>query len=88
MTQEIVVVVEEASPDIVVVIEEAPPEIDVTVSETGLVGTSGPIGPKGDPGDPGISGDLMLTDHLDDSTPHPVYDDGPSFLLLYQNAKV
>lgn len=26
--------------------------------------------------------------HVADETPHPVYDDGPSLDLLYQNAKV
>jgi hypothetical protein len=26
--------------------------------------------------------------HVDSLTPHPVYDDGPSLLLLYENAKV
>lgn len=26
--------------------------------------------------------------HIDSLTPHPVYDDGPSLLLLYENAKV
>lgn len=26
--------------------------------------------------------------HLDDPTPHSVYDDGPSLVLLYENAKV
>jgi hypothetical protein len=29
-----------------------------------------------------------ITAHLEDETPHPVYDDGPSLDLLYQNAKV
>jgi len=29
-----------------------------------------------------------LTDHIDSEIPHPVYDDGPSLLLLYENAKV
>lgn len=29
-----------------------------------------------------------LAAHISDPTPHPAYDDGPSFLLLYQNAKV
>lgn len=29
-----------------------------------------------------------LTNHVESSTPHPVYDDGPSLTLLYQNAKV
>lgn len=26
--------------------------------------------------------------HVNSTTPHPVYDDGPSFVLLYENAKV
>lgn len=29
-----------------------------------------------------------LVAHINSLTPHPIYDDGPSFLLLYQNAKV
>ena len=29
-----------------------------------------------------------LAGHVDSPTPHPVYDDGPSLDLLYQNAKV
>lgn len=29
-----------------------------------------------------------LEDHVNSDTPHPVYDDGPSFTLLYENAKV
>jgi hypothetical protein len=29
-----------------------------------------------------------LADHISDPTPHPVYDDGPSLALLYQNKKV
>lgn len=32
--------------------------------------------------------DAAISSHINDSTPHPAYDDGPSFLLLYQNAKV
>lgn len=26
--------------------------------------------------------------HINDDTPHPIYDDGPSLELLYENAKV
>jgi hypothetical protein len=26
--------------------------------------------------------------HIDSPNPHPIYDDGPSLFLLYQNAKV
>lgn len=29
-----------------------------------------------------------LSAHINSLTPHPVYDDGPSLTLLYQNAKV
>lgn len=41
----------------------------------------------------GNSGDdseamLALDDHINAAEPHPVYDDGPSFVLLYENAKV
>lgn len=32
--------------------------------------------------------DAVMASHVNDKTPHPVYDDGPSLLLLYQNAKV
>ena len=34
--------------------------------------------------------DTSLTDHVNSPTPHPAYDspDGPSLVLLYQNAKV
>lgn len=36
-----------------------------------------------------VSSDLDgLQAHIDDPTPHPVYDDGPSLALLYENAKV
>jgi hypothetical protein len=31
---------------------------------------------------------LELQAHIDHLTPHPVYDDGPSLNLLYENAKV
>lgn len=37
------------------------------------------------------SGDQSTIDlqaHIDDETPHPVYDDAPSLALVYQNAKV
>lgn len=32
--------------------------------------------------------DVALAQHIDDPTPHPAYDDGPSLTLLYENAKV
>jgi hypothetical protein len=35
-----------------------------------------------------VAFDEALASHINDQTPHPVYDDGPSLVLLYQNAKV
>lgn len=34
------------------------------------------------------SGSIALQGHINSLLPHPVYDDGPSFTLLYENAKV
>lgn len=31
---------------------------------------------------------LELQDHINSQTPHPVYDDGPSLAIIYENAKV
>lgn len=36
----------------------------------------------------GGSDGAALVAHINSATPHPVYDDGPSLALLYQNAKV
>jgi hypothetical protein len=36
----------------------------------------------------GEGSDTDLQEHVDSDTPHPVYDDGPSLTLLYENAKV
>jgi len=30
----------------------------------------------------------LLDEHINSETPHPVYDEGVSLLLIYQNAKV
>lgn len=32
--------------------------------------------------------DVLLQEHIDDSRPHPAYDNLPSLKLLYENAKV
>lgn len=34
------------------------------------------------------TGGVDLQNHIDSPLPHPVYDDGPSLVLLYENAKV
>lgn len=63
------------------------PGINGARGPTGVTGAQGPIGVPGQDAD--ISIPLLALDaHLDDLTPHPVYDDGPSLTLLYQNAKV
>jgi hypothetical protein len=39
----------------------------------------------------GVSGgnaQALVDAHINSETPHPVYDEGPSLFLLYQNAKV
>jgi hypothetical protein len=39
---------------------------------------------------PGVSSvnDGALLAHIESESPHPIYDDGPSLVLLYENAKV
>jgi hypothetical protein len=32
--------------------------------------------------------DAVMEAHIEANEPHPAYDDGPSLILLYQNAKV
>jgi len=36
----------------------------------------------------GVASSSELNQHVVSLTPHPVYDDGPSLFLLYENAKV
>lgn len=40
------------------------------------------------PQDPIEASNSTLPDHVNSPLPHPIYDDGPSLELLYQNAKV
>lgn len=42
----------------------------------------------GDSDSDGGTSDVDLNNHINSSTPHPIYDDGPSLVLLYENAKV
>ena len=35
----------------------------------------------------GVGQDALMA-HINSLVPHPIYDDGPSLVLLYQNAKV
>lgn len=44
------------------------------------------VGPPGQDGAAG--GEDALLAHIDSELPHPIYDDGASFFLLYENAKV
>jgi len=95
-TPVVIVKVADPMPPIVVELAEPPdpvPPVVVEFSELGTVGPQGEPGPPGTPGAPGAPGnnvefEAALDDHRNDRSPHPVYDDGPSFLLLYMNAKV
>lgn len=85
------------SPDSTVVIQ-ATPEIRVRVDAPQVISVgsqdpaqvvilaasmvAGPQGPAGP--DTGAA----LLEHINSETPHPVYDDGPSLALIYENAKV
>lgn len=87
MADDVNVTVAPPAAEVQVVVE---PELQVVVevSDVGLVGPRGQQGipgPRGQDGD-GSQGDL--DSHVYSDTPHPAYDDGVSFLLLYQNAKV
>lgn len=52
---------------------------------TGATGPQGPAGPVGPQGPAGADGTAAVLQHIDDSTPHPTYDDSPSFTLLFEN---
>lgn len=43
---------------------------------------------SGSPYPGGPTDDAALWAHIQSATPHPAYDDGPSLVLLYNNAKV
>lgn len=45
----------------------------------------GPRGPEGPIGPVDVSG---LNAHIDDTTPHPAYDDLPSLVLLFENGLI
>lgn len=71
---DIIVIIEPPLPAIEVIIEPPLPAIEVEISEVGLTGPAGPA--------------FDISEHVNSEEPHPIYDDGRSFLLLYQNAKV
>jgi hypothetical protein len=81
------VVVFQATPEIRVRAESSPIEVGAQRDPAHIVvlAASTVAGPKGDPGDDTTE---LLLEHINAETPHPVYDDGPSLALLYENAKV
>lgn len=61
-------------------------QVKVTPSVVGQVQVLGGVpGPKGDSGE--SSAELMSL-HILDPTPHPTYDDLPSFTLIYENGLI
>lgn len=85
----VVVIVEPPPPETQVSVEPPPPEIQVTLSEVALAGPEGKAATQGQL-DATVEAavDVAIKVHIDAENPHPAYDDGPSFLLLYMNAKV
>ena len=62
--------------------------VDLGVSIVSPPGPQGPPGPPGPPGPDSQGTSEAVITHINSTSPHPVYDDGPSLFLLYENAKV
>lgn len=79
------------SEGVTIVAGPEPSPIEIVVSDVGLPGRNGKDGLPGRDGKDGLDatdvGGAVHT-HIHDATPHPVYDDAPSLVLLYHNAKV
>ena len=58
-------------------------EVSPVQSSEGVFYIVGPPGPKGDPGDTGDAAALDM--HINDTDPHPAYDDSPSLTLYLEN---
>lgn len=68
---------------------EPPDEAVVVIPLAGPPGEQGEPGGPGEQGEPGPPGsEASITEHIEDPSPHPAYDEGPSLVLLYENAKV
>ena len=62
------------------------PNVRVTIGTFGTVRVAGGVpGPQGLPGE---SSSEAMSLHILDPTPHPVYDDLPSFTLLFENGLI
>jgi hypothetical protein len=69
-------------PEIIEIHSDSTPDL-VFTQEPGV----GPPGPQGEQGIPGPI-DPGLSEHLIDTTPHHVYDDQPSLVLIFENRLV
>lgn len=95
---EIQVTIESTLPEVRTTVEMGTPEVDVSFKPTApaVDVVVNPVGLPGRDGRDGVDGDIasmdlvlgVVNDHVNDPAPHPAYDDGPSFVLLYMNAKV
>lgn len=59
------------------------PQLRIGTESFGTIRLAGGV-----PGPPGESGGALLTDHINDLTPHPAYDDIPSLVLVFENGLV
>lgn len=58
----------------------------VTDTATAMITVEG--GVPGPQGNPGVDADDLMVLHLIDPTPHPVYDDMPSLVIIFENGIV
>lgn len=71
-----------------VTVDNEAPQVLVTPSPTPQLVVLQGTGPQGGVGPAGEDGTAAVIAHIEDETPHEVYDNGPSLALLYENAKV
>lgn len=62
----------------------------ILLTQTPGVGPPGPAGPPGESGVGAVDFEArdMISLHLIDVTPHPVYDDIPDLVLLFENGLI
>ena len=78
-----VVITEEVVSTVHTVVKEPINSESQVLTTVSVVGERGPQGP---PGPPGSDGDgSAVNTHISSETPHPVYDDMPSLILIFNN---
>jgi hypothetical protein len=76
-----------------IIVDPASQVVDVISGRQGIsITNAGPPGPRGITGPPGPPGqdaqpsvDTVMAAHVNSPTPHPVYDDMPDLVILFEN---